>query len=225
MKITVLVLALLVGVASAAGAVTNIFGMSGLIETPNADVLDPGSFAITANSIADVGDTDVDFTTVGAGFGLLPQFEVSGAYVDTDVDEEFFLNGKYLIVPETFERPAIAVGVVDVLDEFDVDPSFFVVFGKNITAAAEEIAGMESKPLRGTVGFGTGIYEGIFAGLEWALSPRFDIMAEYLTEGIGADSTFNAGLEFSLTENLTVEAGLYDFDDFYFGGTYTVVPF
>ena len=216
--------ALLVGSTCVLYAGSTIFGISGLIETPDDSIVAPNTLALSANHIPDMGGSDVSLNTFGLAYGLFPKLEISAAAVDSDIsgdDTNWLLNAKYQLLSESLEKPSISVGVVDLGSEFDDDPSMFIVFGKNITAVAENISGDVSKPLRGTLGIGTGIYDGLFAGLNWSVAPKFNIGLEYLSD----DSIVNAEVSYKAVGGLSLEAGLLDFDDFYVGAGYSLSTF
>ena len=73
--------------------------------------------------------------------------------------------------------------MVDVTSDIDDDPSFYILFARGLTGVAEDITDDESVPLRGYLGFGSGLYEGVFVGLEGCFH-RFVGMVEYVDEGI-----------------------------------------
>lgn len=224
-----LVAVLLVG-ASALYAGSSIYGVSGLIETPDGSIAAQSSLALDASYISDVGGSD-SLTTYGGAFGLMPKLEIGGVAIDSDaagVKTRGLLNAKYQIMGESLEKPSITVGVVDVADQLDKingrigDPSAFIVFGKNISTTAEGISGNVSKPIRGTLGFGTGLYKGGFAGLSMAATSKLDFMLEYLSNGIRQDSTVNAAAKLKLARGLAIQAGTLDFNGLYAGASYSL---
>jgi len=206
-----------------AAAAPNIYGTSGLIEVPDDLIFPVGAWVPAFHTIQGDGDSDTNFFTIGTG--ILPNLSISGGIVDND-DSEVFINAKYRVSPETADRPSITIGVVDATSEFDDDPGLYILFAKNLTAAAEEIAGGESKPLRGYLGFGSGFFDGVFVGLEWVLTPKLTGMVEYLSAPYGDDdSHFNGGIRYALTNELRLDAALIDFDDLMLGISYNVVRF
>ena len=105
----------------------------------------------------------------------------------------------------------------------DVDSiSAFAAVSKNLTDLADGVGGFVSMPVRGTLGVGTGIYEGVFMGIDYAASPKFDLMLEYLSKGIRQESTVNAGIRFKAFSGLNVNAGTLGFEDFYAGASYSL---
>jgi hypothetical protein len=252
-SILVFTLALVV-VSASAWAGTTMYGLTGLIETPDDHIAQTSVFNLTGNYVSDFGDTKDSISTYGGTIGLMPKLEVGivglsctplasrrvyavGAVGDrallgvastSDSTNEALLNVKFRVVDETLNRPSITVGMADIssrLEKYDErigDPSAFVVIGRNLTNLAESFGGVVSKPLRGTIGFGSGVYKGAFAGLDWSLSEKTDLMVEYLSNGLRQDTTFNAGLRLKPISGLSVELGAMDMKDFYGGASYTI---
>lgn len=230
----VLLAAMVLAAGTAANAAANIYGVSGLIETPDDSIVAPKTLELTGHYISDLDSTGANQKTFGGAFGIMSRFEVSAVGIDPDIiglDTKVIINAKYKIIDEALERPSITVGVVDLgknLEDYNSDidkASVFVVFGKNISPVAEGFSGMVSKPVRGTLGFGTGIYKGVFAGLSWSLAPKIDVLAEYLSEGIRQKSTVNAALRFSPVRPVSVQAGTHAFKSFYVGATFNLAAY
>ncbi len=232
-KVTVLLsaLALLAASAGAVHPAASMYGLSGLVETPDDTIAAPNSLMASGSYITDFGDTNYNLATYGGAIAVLPNLEVGAVGIDSTapgVGTQALINAKFRVAPETLDSPSICIGVVDITNRLEkLDPSIdkpsaFVVFGKNISAAAEGISGMVSKPLRGTFGFGTGLYRGFFAGLDLSVAPKFDIAVEYLSEGIRQQGTGNAVVRFRPTDMISVEAGAFAFKDLYLGGTFVL---
>ena len=218
---------LVVSLGAVCGA-SSMYGLSGLIETPDDTVAATNTLSLSGSFIPDFNDTNFDISTYGGAFGIIPNLEIGAVAVDssaTGVGAQAVLSAKYKIVPETLDGPSIAFGVVDVtnrLDRIDSridEASYFVVIGKNISSLAEGFSGMVSKPVRGTLGIGTGLYKGIFAGIDLHVAPKFDVAVEYLSEGLRQEGTFNAALRFRPVNNISVQAGTYAFKGAYIAGS------
>jgi len=229
--VLLLSMALAVGCAGCMLAGTCLYGLSGLIETPDDTIAEPSAVTFEGRYIADFGDSKINVFGYGGTVGIIPKLEVGAIAMDTDapgakVDGIF--NVKFRAMDESFDRPSITVGVVDLANRFgrvspDVDKmSGFVAVGRNLASAAEAWGGLVSTPLKGTIGFGTGIYRGVFLGLDWSASSKVDVMAEYLTKGLRQKSTFNAGLRVNPTGGISLELGSIGFKDFYGGASYTL---
>ena len=227
--------ALLVGSTSVLYAGSSIYGVSGLIETPDDSIVASNSLALNANYVSDISDRgDVKLNTYGGALGLFPKFEVSAAAIDTDVlgtKTRGLLNAKYQFLSESLEKPSVTVGIVDVAGQLDKingeidNTSMFIVFGKNISSMAEGISGEVSKPLHGTLGFGTGLYKGVFAGLNWSAAPKFNVLVEYLSNGIRQESTVSAAVHFNAVPGLALEVGTLAFEGVYAGANYSLSTF
>ncbi|MCL6519970.1 MAG: YjbH domain-containing protein [Armatimonadetes bacterium] len=205
------------GIASAA---PSFFSTSGNILTPDDTLLSTGGFSANYHAI-EIEDTDQTQTIIGANVGVTPSLELGVARVDFDNgNEETIINGKYLLFPETAVRPSLVLGVLDLGGELDPDddPGIYVLLGKNLTPMASDIAGEPSKPLRGVIGFGTGYFDGLFGALDWTISQRMSLMAEYIDTG---DAQFNVGIRFALTDTLRGDVALIDGDDLGFGISFT----
>jgi hypothetical protein len=215
---------LIILAAGMAIAAPNIYGTSGLFEVPDDIIYPVGSLTPAYHFVSTDGNDDFNFFTVGAG--ILPNLSVSGGVVDAH-DSEAIINAKYRLSPESADRPSITLGVVDATGELnaDDDPGLYILFGKNLTAAAEDVSGGISKPLRGYLGLGTGTLKGVFFGLDWTLTPRLSGIVEYVSEGLEGDAHFNGGVRVAVTNELRVDLGLIDFDDFTAGVSYNAIRF
>lgn len=219
--------------AGALYAATSIYGQSGLIETPNDVIVGDKAFEPAFARIFDLkvkgGSQGVDVTTYGGAIGILPNLEVSAVGMDPEVGKtEALINAKYRVLPESESRPSVTVGAMDIskrLKHVSDDPSAFIVIGKNISPMAEGVSGRVSQPVKGTVGFGTGLYKGVFAGLDMSLSPKLNVGVEYLRKGIRNRSTANGMVRFTPIDALSIDAGLIGFKDFYAGASYNVSTF
>ena len=189
------------------GASSFLGGQSGLILTPDGLVTPQGSWDLSLHLF-----TDSDRTAFGVVFGVAENLEI-GASFRSNGHSDAAINGKFRLIPETSQRPAILVGVGSVTD----DPGLYLVISKNITSTASDIAGEPSKPLRLNVGFGSGSFDGIFLGLDWTLQPQLTLMAEFLG---GNGSSFNAGVRYAISDTLRLDLATIDLEDIAFGATY-----
>lgn len=210
-------------ISGTALAAPSYLGITGNILTPDDIVLSPGDFSANLHSFQ--GDNNP--LIFAAEAGVTEGLEVGIGSFDPDapgVDKSTFLNAKYEILVETTRVPSVVIGAADLTGELDPDgdPGFFIVFGKNLTPVATDIAGEPSAPLRGILGFGGGIYGGLFAGLDWTLTPKVSAMAEFIADanmrGIASDeSLINIGVRLAITDELRVDAALIDGNDLAFG--------
>lgn len=227
---TLVVVALIFSAFAATAAAPNIYGTSGLIEVPDDVVYPVGGFAVAYHSIFDtssnVSDETLNFFTMG--MGIMPNLDVSGG-VQTGNGTNAVLNAKYKVAPESQTRPSITVGVVDAAGQVSANgnPGIYVLLGKNLTAAAEEVYGHESKPLRGYFGFGTGALQGLFVGMDWSLGPKLSAQAEFLTSDQSFDdgSHFNVGLRYAITPEVKMDLSMIAFENFSADISYSALRF
>ena len=221
MKKSLLVVPVLLTLAlPALGASSFLGGYSGNIITPDAVIVPTGTWELSYHTFGDL-ILDEDLTAIGVQYGLTEDLEVGVSFIDNG-DNETALNAKYRLLEETATSPMIAVGVFDAggSEGIDDDPSLFVVISKNVTPVATDIVGEPSKPLRLSVGIGSGFFDGFFAGLDWTLQPRLSLMAEYVSGEVGGnDGLFNVGARFAATDTVRVDLATIDFDDFAFGAS------
>ena len=208
------------------GASSFLGGLSGGILTPDGVVVPPRTWEVSYHNLPDIFDNR-DLTTIGVTYGLVENLEV-GASFASNHESDAALNAKYRLMPETPSRPTVIIGAFDIASTVeslsDDDPGLFVVFSKDVTPAATRVAGEPSKPLRLSVGFGAGVFDGVFAGLDWTLQPQLRLMAEFFGGKIGGnDNLFNAGIRYAPTDALRLDVATIDFEDIAFGANYRIV--
>lgn len=218
-------------ISGAALAAPSYLGITGNILTPDDILLSPGDFSANLHSFQGTNTPLVYAASLGATDGL----EVGLGHFDPDVPgvgTETFVNVKYAVLSETQQMPSLVIGATDLTGELDPDgdAGFFIVFGKNLTPVATDIAGEPSAPIRGMLGYGTGIYNGLFASLDWTLTSRVSAMAEFISganirEISADDSMFNVGVRLAITNEIRVDAALMDGQDLTFGISYTRIGF
>jgi hypothetical protein len=221
-------LALIVAFGAAAGAAPSILGTSGNIITPDDMILAPGAVDLTYHGITDFGDSNTSINFFGGNVGLFPNLE-AGAVVKTDGSTDLLINAKYRLLAETSTRPAVTVGGIDIGSQMTDDPGLYVLFSKSLTAAAEEVAGRPSAPLRGHLGIGSGAVRTIFGALDWTLQPKLSLMAEFISDsqlkGSDGGSLFNVGARYAVTSNIRLDAAAVNLDDLAFGISYQTMRF
>lgn len=217
-----LVVPILLLAALPAFGASSFLGPTGNITTPDDIVVPLNMWEFAYHHFEEVF-AGVDFNVASVNYGLAPNLEVGAAFTSDDEDDVVF-NAKYRIVDERPGRPSVAVGVFDVastLDMFGDDAGFYVLASKNITRIATEIVGEPSRPLRLSVGVGSGVFDGLFANLDWTLGSRTSVMLEYINNdfakpGTGG-SSINAGARFAISDMVRLDAATIDFEDFAFG--------
>lgn len=148
------------------------------MEIPTARILDDGSIRL---GVAQA----MPFRWYSVGMGIFPGLEFVGGFTvvedrpafagfSSHIDESFAL--KYQILPESRWLPALAVGIQD-------------FFGTRTYASEYVALSRQIFPFDFTLGFGRKRLKGlslpyidevgVFGGIEFAVSPRFSLMAEY----------------------------------------------
>ena len=225
--IVFLTLAAALGLASGVMADPSFLSTSGLILTPDDTVLGAGDFSADYHGISfDVATPNI----LGANIGVNDYLELGIARLDPDspgADIQTALSAKYLVLAETAGRPSFVIGTIDAGGALDVDddPSFYALIGKSLTSTATSISGRPSAPIRGYVGIGTGIYDGVFGGVSIALGSRVKLMAEYLNgiriqDTLDTSAMVNAGLQINVVEGLTAQVAVLDGQDIGFAVNY-----
>jgi hypothetical protein len=82
-------------------------------------------------------------------------------------------------------------------------------------------------PLHGYIGYGGGMYEGPFAGLNWSVMSRLMLILEYtnkleLRDSYQGSGVFNADARFNLTDSLRGDISLVDLKHVGYGLAYSV---
>jgi hypothetical protein len=166
-------------------------GNSGLMRIPTADAVADGTlFAGISYMDRDhskVISDETDAMPVFAGVGFLPNLELIGRLTffhdvkafdwPYNLDRSFNLH--YRLMPQDEWTPAVAVGAQDIT--FGTTTSFL---GK-----AEYVVGSwEWADWRLHLGAGSGRYDPVFAGVEWAVpgKHRVHLMTEYDSEFVNA---------------------------------------
>ena len=230
---TLFVVLLVAAMASgAAFAAPSFLGITGNILTPDDIVLSPGDFCANLHSFQNDHNSPL---FIAAAVGATDGLELGIGHYDPDGpgdQTETFVNAKYAIKAETQSSPSVVIGATDLTGDLDPDdnPGFFILLGKNLTPVATDMTGEPSMPLRGTLGFGSGIYGGMFAALDWTLTPKVSLMAEYVANAsikglFNEEQVVNIGARLAITNNLRADAALIDGKDFAFGISYTRIAF
>jgi len=182
------------------------FGSTGLIATPTAAALPPGSATIAAHWVDSQPD---DTTVVTVNFGLVKDLEVGGTWMQWGDDEsEVTANikyrldvGKWLGVPD---MPEMAVGVWDLPNQ--VNRAWYVVLSKSVPVDPTQVTGAQ---IQLHLGWGQskvngGMLDGVFGGVEFSAFKFGLLQAEY--DG----DKFNAAFRYNLTKELSLDVGLVD---------------
>jgi hypothetical protein len=191
------------------------WGGTGLMEIPNARILEDGFIRVGATAA-----TPYRWYTVG--MGILPGVEFTGRltnitniqtpYAFTYLDRAFDL--KYQIFPESKALPAIAIGIND-FQGTRMFPSEYLVISRQYYPL-DFTLGIGTKRLKGDISLPSLDKFGLFGGVEVALSDRFHLMAEYnpvkyeedtpSIRGVpeGAKSPVNLGIRAEILEGINL---------------------
>lgn len=158
-------------------------GYTGVINTPNAQVLENGEAALHYNNQADNHllfydneHTELTEENYVAGMGFLPYFEASGRLVETNqrAIRDLSANVKFQVpIGDTF-LPSIAVGIQDLGSSSSFYKNHFVVMDKSFGG------------VRASVGYGNSgdnkaaqRMDGVFGALEYQPIEWLSVMAEH----------------------------------------------
>ncbi len=155
-------------------------GPTGLIRTPNAEVLDEGSARLSITNPAEIKSATVPPSTVPdfreqwtSTIGILPRVEAGAAYSDADIPgtllwRDITLHGKIQLLRESDHRPSVAVGASNVRQAVG-DANLYIV-GSKVLADGR---------VRATAGVADGELDGVFGGAEVQLTPWAQAVVEY----------------------------------------------
>ena len=199
-----------------AHAEPNFLGATGQLLTPSAATV--GDRRIGAHAFF-----HDDFQNYGILGGITDRFELGLNYFNPDRGSgDFLLNAKLALLRETTLIPGISVGVIDAFSELDRDASWYLVASKGFPDFLPVLGGA-----RVHFGYGGGIYDNeIFAAVELGLGtpldlipvpqlrPSFSFLAEYMNNDV------HLGIR-GRWRGFAATVGLFDFDDFGGGVSYT----
>ena len=165
---------------------TNFQGFTGLINTPNAEVLEDGKVEFAFSNQVDafrIRNEKDKYTAEHyfINFGILPNLEVSGRLANIEdkgpsnrpfLDRDLSASVKYQIPFYHKYLPHIAIGIQDIAGTADRYKSKFIVLSKQYTF------------LEGSVGYGFGSnhLDGMFGGLEVRATEWLYLLGEYDTQ-------------------------------------------
>ena len=190
----------------AVAAAPSVYGSTGMIANPSADVLREGQFSLGYFRFQDKTHSTFEIN-------LADRLEVGVARIHNDYHgSDTFFNAKYSLLSETLMGPGLAVGVEDGFN--DGQRSLFAVASKGLPFG-----------LRLHIGAGNGRFDGTFAGLEKTWNPVGGVTGNnvfpattLLVEYDG--HRMNYGARLALLPGLKMNAGWQD-HHFYTGITFT----
>lgn len=188
-----------------------------------------GTIAIDANTGMEDSGLELAYKgeeangTLNFSFGFLePGHGLYAAYMCTSEDGEPALNFQYQLRPEDEQGPAVAVGVLDLINQRTSDRTKPLLGdARSVYLVATKRLDTGGRPLFGTLGIGSDRFDdGPFAGLCYRASERLSLSAEY--DGLGANACLNYALSDPGSEdNFVLFGGIADMHRLSYGITYT----
>lgn len=206
-QVVLAIIVLMFAIALPATTEARVAGATGLINIPNAEVVNEGFLDISYNHVNQAG-------YLGLTLGVLPGIE-AGVLSRPGSSAALSGNVKVKLVDESGSVPAVAVG----LSVNEHAASYYGVISKQV--------GMPG--LRGHLGIGTGTYSGGFLGVSMVLNPvsvssrdkGFSLpLTTLLAEFDG--NNFNAGLSMRITPELHGQVFVSDFSTLGLGVRYRI---
>jgi len=206
-------IALFLGLTGLASAEPSLYGPSGLILNPTADIATPESAWIGVNNLSwDEEGLDSSIWTYTLTVGVSEEMELGamGLYA-SDADDGFSLNAKYLLIVEDEEMPSIAAGFTysDITD--GQISTFYLVASKYFMA--DDIDINKAMSAHGGVCYRTGdaIEEewDFWGGVDFNLSEKIIGIVEYSDDEEGIDGLV-FGVRYYANETWTAQAGMID---------------
>jgi len=162
--------------------------------TPCADNYIVGFWSGSTSSSLEFGFSGADVNgtaTIGLGFGR-PGHGIYFSDMFTGSDWCAAYNFQFQIMPETAKRPAVAIGVNDILNQRQ--KVLGIPYGaRSIYVTSTWKAGSPDQPYYVTAGWGGGRFDsGPFGGMSYGLSDHITALIEY--DGLNT----NAGLAYGL---------------------------
>jgi hypothetical protein len=171
--------------------VPNFLGATGLLLIPSAYLQHDRQLSAFVAGIS-------DSIAGGVAAGVRNRLELSVAGADM---EEFahgqsgvLANAKLSLVKETLMLPALSVGVVDVFDTLEPQPSWYLVASKYVIRYFVQGLSGQDLALKLHMGFGGGIYDTkLFLGTELFFRGPLAGMAEYANGELNLGGRYSAG--------------------------------
>ncbi len=209
MKKTILAAVVMLMAAAPVYAAPSLNGSTGLINTPTADVLQPGQFSLGYHHLKDGGSGSLNLNLANN-----LEIGVAGFRYDSESnrDNKTLFNAKYALVPETVLTPGLSVGVEDLGNQdkrtFYAAASKALPFGFRLHA-----------------GVGDGRYDGVFAAIEKTINPVNVLTGNNMFPATTLIAEWdgdrmNYGARMAIVPGLKLDAG-WRHNQTYFGLSYT----
>jgi hypothetical protein len=181
-----------------------LFGPTGLILTPTAQVAPKGNFNFGTSFGEKMRGPSVNW-------GITQGIEIGGSFIDRDdASDKAVANAKIMIVPQNFRYFTVGIGVIDAADA--VNRSWYIVGSADFAVPRR----IEEKAvgLRLHAGAGTGIFEKhMFGGAELLLNSKFSLVGEF--DGINT----NGALRYRHNDAFAIQLG-FQHTVMFLGATY-----
>lgn len=181
---TLVILVSLCGLASA--STLSNWGPTGVSEVPTAYVLNLG--VAVAPNIGFYGEDTLLRIPITLGLGVGAEIGVTGLSLSSSSNPGYIIHAKFNVLEEKPLLFALSIGGLFDVNNAIGGTSFYVVLSKTLGN------------LKGHIGAGSGIYEGIFGALEFKLTNNMDLVCFYKSE------QFGAGLNINLLSFLNITA-------------------
>jgi hypothetical protein len=165
----------------------SVIGPTGAIITPTTDLPPLDGYNVGYHWLNDTLDTSAKLNAAP-----IDKLEIGGTWydpADPTLDSHFLFNGKYRLVEEDENSPAVAVGVWDLGDE--VDQTWYGVVSKRFDGEV---------PVTINLGGASGdLLDGLFGSVKLELHEGIDVIGEY------DSSELNFALRCRPYEGLTID--------------------
>lgn len=177
-KVFLITLVILMSFGSLANASTlSNWGPTGISEIPTAYVLNFG-VAIGPN-IGFYGEDTLIRVPITLGLGIGVEIGVTGLSLPSSTDLVPIFHAKWNIIEEKPLLPSVSIGGLFDVNNSMGGTSFYVALSKGVGN------------LKGHLGIGSGIYEGVFGALEFKLTDNIDLLGFYKSEQAGVALNIN----------------------------------
>jgi len=195
MKVKVLLLTVVFLVSSyglASASTLSNWGPTGISEIPTAEVMSLG-VGIGPN-IGFYGEESLVRVPVTLGLGIGMEIGATGISLPSSSEMSPVFHLKLNVIEEKALLPGLSIGGILDVNNVIGGNTIYLVLSKGIGN------------LKGHIGMGSGIYEGIFGALEFKLTDNMDLVGFYKSEKIGI--ALNIDILSFLNATVTYHEGL-----------------
>lgn len=162
---------------------------------------------------------------LAAGFGR-PGHGLYAAYMVTSRENEGAFNAQYQLTRDNWDKPALAIGLVDLNNNRDSSIARHQGGARSVYAVATGRLGRPDHFVYVTLGLGSGRFNNrLFGGVSWPASDKLTVYGEYDGWNVNAGLAVSPWSRFSERRwNLTGTFALIDLDRPEFGACLTWAP-